>query len=59
MVICFHRYSLVKRWISDNTLFIIQRCRKCDEWKRRSIRIESAESLNPEIESVKFNEKLE
>lgn len=34
---CVHRYSLVKRWQEGNEWVAIQRCRRCDDWKRVTI----------------------
>lgn len=31
---CVHRYSVVKRWSEGKKWSVIQRCRKCDDWKR-------------------------
>lgn len=34
-----HRWSTIKRWKLGEKYFIIQRCRKCDEWIRREIKL--------------------
>ena len=43
-----HKFTLPKRWVIDGIWYAIQRCRRCDVWKRVAIRIDAAASrLNP------------
>lgn len=34
---CQHRISVIKRWIEEGVLFVIERCRRCGTWARREI----------------------
>lgn len=43
-----HRWSTIKRWKLGDAYFVIQRCRRCDEWIRREIRL-SDNKLNMNI----------
>lgn len=47
MGVCLHRWSTIKRWKAGNNYFVIQRCRKCDEWIRREFDL-----LNPKMEII-------
>lgn len=49
---CRHRFTTMKRWQSGSQWFVIQHCRWCDKWQRKTIdiseraMIESAKLLN-------------
>lgn len=34
---CVHRWSIVKKWSSNSKFYSIERCRWCDQWKRREV----------------------
>lgn len=50
--LCFHRWSVIKRWQESGRLLVIERCRWCDRWKRRSIELQQDEN------KLFFDEKI-
>ena len=53
-MLCFHRFSIVMRWIDKGKLMVIQRCRRCDKWRRREVEITVTDRINPEIKTYPF-----
>lgn len=37
MAKCEHRWSVIKRWADGSRFYVIERCRRCDTWKRNDI----------------------
>ena len=38
---CYHRWTIVKRWTVKDSFHAIQKCRKCQRWKRTDLAMES------------------
>lgn len=34
---CMHRWTVIKRWDESGIFYVIQRCRRCDTWKKRGV----------------------
>lgn len=40
---CYHRWTIIKRWTAKDSFHAIQKCRKCQRWKRTDLAL-SAET---------------
>ena len=38
---CYHRWTIVKRWTVKDAFHAIQKCRKCQRWKRTDLTMEA------------------
>lgn len=56
--LCNHRWSAVKRWKLGNAYYIIMRCRKCDDWERREIKLDD-ERLRMDIRKFELTRRDE
>lgn len=57
MPLCKHRFSIIKRWQDNGKFYVIQRCRKCDEWKKREIDCLQADIAHPTMTTKVISEK--
>lgn len=48
---CRHRFTTMKRWQSGDNWYVIQHCRWCDKWQRKTIEI-SAQAMQTEPKLV-------
>lgn len=52
---CKHRMVIVKRWEIDKKWYVIERCRWCDKWQRKTIELsETAFKTTPKLINEKF-----
>lgn len=38
---CYHRWSIVKRWTVKDEFHAIQKCRRCQRWKRTDLGLDA------------------
>lgn len=47
---CRHRFTTLKRWQSGDKWYVIQHCRWCDKWQRKTIEIsDKAMATQPKL----------
>lgn len=50
-----HRYSIIKRWTYVNEFFVIERCRRCNDYKRTSMTInKESMAAAPELTTIRY-----